>query len=416
MHKHFVFVIFGVILSQLCGVNAYSAEQIRIGVLANNTGVFSEIGKEARRGVELAFAEFAEKLPPNRVKILYLKKEERGKDISLRAKALIADGAQLLVGPLSSNDAIELKKIVSSHKDITFINGGAALPDLTSSNPALNFFRFNPTSVQWIAGAGRYALHEKAYDQVLVVAEDYSFFRTQVAAFKDEYCNAGGTIVGEYWLPLSDRIQFPIMKQLTKYKANAIFLGLNSVVARTFLEQYRREGGDLPIIASSNTITSSLLSSENEFSDKLIGAISAAPLVKSNRAASWQSFLTAYTGKYKEAGHTPSLYTASYYINTKAAFLALQKNNWTLSESQGEFRKLLGALMFNGPFGKVYLNDNRQAITNNLVTEVERSDTGQLRQHVKYVVSDVDGTPNFPASPIKTVVLSETLTAKDYCK
>ena len=72
--------------------------------------------------------------------------------------------------------------------------------------------------------------------------------------------------------------------------------------------------------------------------------------------------------------------------------------------------------MFNGPFGKVYLNDNRQAITNNLVTEVERSDTGQLRQHVKYVVSDVDGTPNFPASPIKTVVLSETLTAKDYCK
>ena len=98
MRKHFLFIIFGVILSQLGGANAYSAEQIRIGVLANDTGVFSEIGKEARRGVELAFAEFAEKLPPNRVKILYLKKEERIKDISLRAKALIADGAQLHLG------------------------------------------------------------------------------------------------------------------------------------------------------------------------------------------------------------------------------------------------------------------------------------------------------------------------------
>ena len=78
-------------------------------------------------------------------------------------------------------------------------------------------------------------------------------------------------------------------------------------------------------------------------------------------------------------------------MSAKAALLGLEKVNGDLSNNHRAYRRALAKLTFTSPTGgKMRIDENRNGIIDNFITEVfERSD-GSLGNRVIKVVRDVD--------------------------
>jgi len=387
-------LIAGFILAAVTTENVARAEvSIRIGILAATTGPYSAYGLEATRGVKLALAEFNGRIGGKKIELILETGDGAPTRVTARAQSLISKhGAEIVIGPLSGGEGPALKKLAKSTPAITFLNGASAARDLTLLEPAPNFFRFTTDAAQWMAGLGRYSYIDKGYRRVVTLAENFSFPYTQVMGFLVEFCSLGGSIAEQFWLPLSDKPYAAITTQLLEVDADAIFIALDGSNTADFLEQYWKDGGQLPIIGGSITFEPVLLSSNSLYHTKLPGAISASPLADGDQARSWRTFVAAYQERYPSGPSVPSIFTVDYYINAKAALLALEAVDGDLTHGQLEFRQALTELNFNTPAGRVTLDENRHAIANNYVIEVTLGEDNRLRNEVAYVATRVDQT------------------------
>ncbi|MDA0231573.1 MAG: ABC transporter substrate-binding protein [Proteobacteria bacterium] len=384
-------------VSSLGGALAATAPQaedaIHIGVLAAQSGPYAEYGIEAKRGAELALAEFDGRAGGRPVQLIFETGDGAPEAVQARAQSLATESAaKIIVGPLSGGEGQALKAFAKTAPAITFLNGASAARDLTLLDPAANFFRFTTDAAQWMAGLGRYAYADKGYRRIVTLGENYSFPYIQVMGFLVEFCALGGSVAEHYWLPLSDKPYAAITAQLAAVEADAIFITLDGSATAEFLTQYWKDGGTLPIIGGSVTFDPALLGRNSLFHADLSGAISASPLADGDRGRGWQQFVADYRARYPDAAEVPSLFAFSYYVNTKAALLALDAVDGELSGGQTVFREALAELSFETPAGRVSLDENRQAIANNYVLEITLGEDNRLHHEVVYVATNVDQT------------------------
>ena len=372
---------------------ARAEEHIRIGVLAALTGPYADYGQEAKRGAELALAEFDGRAGGRNVELIFESGDGAPAEIAARAQNLISHhGAEIIVGPLSGGEGLALKQFAKSTPGITFLNGASAARDLTLLDPAANFFRFTTDAAQWMAGLGRYSYYDKGYRRVVTLAETYSFPYTQVMGFLVEFCSLGGRVAAQFWLPLADKPYAAISAQLVNVEADAIFLALDGASTANFLEHYWQAGGQLPIIGGSVTFDPILLGSNSLYHRFLPGAISASPLADSDQGRGWREFVSAYRNAHPSGQGVPSIFAVDYYVNTKAALLALEDVDGDLGGGHVALREALAELDFETPAGRVSLDENRQAVANNYVIEVALGADNRLRNVVAYVATQVDQT------------------------
>ena len=377
----------------LAATTPRAEDAINIGVLAAQTGPFANYGLEAKRGAELALAEFDGRAGDKPVQLIFETGDAAAEAVQARAQTLVSkSNAQIIVGPLSGGEGRALKAFAKTAPTITFLNGASAARDLTLLDPAVNFFRFTTDAAQWMAGLGRYAYFDKGYRQVVTLGENYSFPYTQVMSFLVEFCASGGSVAKHYWLPLSDKPYAAITAQLATIEADAIFIALDGNATADFLMQYWKNGGTLPIIGGSITFDPTLLSANSIFHARLLGAIAASPLSDGDQGSGWQQFVATYRARYPDAAEVPSLFAFSYYVNTKAALLALDAVDGELSDGRNAFRGALAKLSFETPVGRVSLDENRQAIANNYVIEITLGEDNHLHHEVAYVATSVDQT------------------------
>ena len=384
-------------VSSLCGTFAATAPQaedaINIGVLAAQSGPYAEYGREAKRGAELALAEFNGHAGGKSVQLIFESADGAPEAVQARAQALMTESAaEIIVGPLSGGEGRALKAFAKTALLITFLNGASAARDLTLLDPAANFFRFTTDAAQWMAGLGRYAYLDKGYRRVVTLGENYSFPYTQVMGFLVEFCALGGSVAEQYWLPLSDKPYAAITAQLTAIEADAIFIALDGSATADFLAQYWKDGGALPIIGGSVTFDPTLLGANSLYLARLPGAIAASPLADGDLGRGWRQFVAAYRARYPDTAEVPSLFTFSYYVNTKAALLALDAVDGELSGGQEAFLEALAELSFETPTGRVSLDENRQAIANNYILEITLGEDNRLHHEVAYAATSVDQT------------------------
>ncbi len=75
---------------------------------------------------------------------------------------------------------------------------------------------------------------------------------------------------------------------------------------------------------------------------------------------------------------------------------ALNKVNGDLSDNQSKLKAALAGLTIDAPNGKISLDEDRQAIGTNFVTEVVDDGKGNLFSKVVKVVPDVHQTLGYP--------------------
>ena len=113
---------------------------------------------------------------------------------------------------------------------------------------------------------------------------------------------------------------------------DAIYVALGGADAINFLTQYEQAGGDLPLIGGSITVDQTVLGSKGRTRDFVIGTPSAGPISDTWDDPRWNDFVAAYRERFPDGFPSPSLFAHGYYINTKAALLALDQVNGDLSD------------------------------------------------------------------------------------
>ena len=373
---------------------ALAQETIKMGALATLEGAFAVLGEDSMRGVRLALEEFGYEAGGKKIELI-TGSSDASPDSAIRAtrKLVEQDGVQVMVGPLSGSEGLAVKDYAKTQPDVTFLNGSSAAQDTTLREPAENFFRFSTEGAQWMAGLGEYVYNEKGYRKLAVLAEDYSFPYTQVFGFLEPFCRLGGEapVDARFWVPIGNKDYSSVIAALPD-DVDAIYVALGGADAVNFLTQYEQAGGELPLVGGSITVDQSVLGSKGRTRDFIIGTPSGGPISDTWDDSRWNKFVEAYKAQFPDGFPSPSLFAHAYYINTKAALLALDAVNGDLSDGGKALRGALASLEFETPTGMVKLDERRQAIADIFLTEVIEGPDGNLVNKTIKVIPQVSQT------------------------
>jgi ABC-type branched-subunit amino acid transport system substrate-binding protein len=376
---------------------AQAQEKLRIGVLATLEGALTTLGEDALRGLEIAMRQAGRKAGGREIEIITVA-TNASPDSAIRGirKLVEQDRVPLVIGPVSGSEGIAIRDYSKTQPGITIINGTSAAMETTYVTPSENFFRFNTQGAQWMVGVGDYIYNVKKYRKIAALAEDYSFPYTQLFGLTLEYCQLGGQITERFWVPLGTKDFASIIAKLPE-DVDAIYLGLGGGDAVNFLNQYTQAGGKAKMIGGSIMVDQTVLSSKGAAKRALIGTPTGGPQADTWDNPKWQAWVKAYQDAFPADKRfaSPSLTGTNYYNSTNAMFAALNAVNGDLSDGHKKLRATLSAMELDAPNGRIKLDDKRQAIASNFVTEVVEAPNGDLVNKMVKVIPNVRQTLGF---------------------
>jgi ABC-type branched-subunit amino acid transport system substrate-binding protein len=377
---------------------AWAQEKINVGVTATLEGTYTVLGEDGIRGFKVAVNKYGPKAGGKELEFV-IASTDATPDSAVRAvkKLIEQDHVQILISPLSGDEGIAVKNFSKSHPELTFINAASGAQETTFPDPSPNFFRYNMDGAQWQAGLGDYAYNTKGYKRIATVGEDYSFVYTQVFGLILEFCAAGGQVTNRQWVPLGTKDFASTISALPE-DVDAIYLGLGGADAVNFLNQYSQAGGKAHLMGGSIMVDQTVLSAKGDAKKAMIGTIAASGVADTWDNAGWQAFVKAYQDAFppEKRFPSPSLLAVNYYNSTAALYEALNKVNGDLSDSQSKLKAALASVVLDAPNGKISLDEDRQAIGTNFVTEVVDDGKGNLLSKVVKIVPDVHQTLGYP--------------------
>jgi branched-chain amino acid transport system substrate-binding protein len=379
---------------------ANAADKLKIGVTATLEGTYTVLGEDGMRGYELAVQAHGGKAGGKEIETI-VGATDASPDSAVRAakKLVEQDKVDVLISPLSGSEGIAIRDYSKTQPQITVMNAASGALETTYGDPSAGitpsptFYRTNMDGAQWQAGLGDYAYNVKGYKKIAVVGEDYSFVYTQVMGLTVEYCKAGGEITKRFWVPLGTKDFASVISSLPD-DVDAIYLGLGGADAVNFLNQYQQAGGHAHLLGGSIMVDQTVLSSKGKAKEALIGTVAASGMADNDPNPKWQEFVKAYqahakTGYFKNAFASPSLLAINYYNSADSVFKVLDEVKGDLSDGNKKFREALGKIVLDAPNGKITLDENRQAIGTNFVTEVVKDEKGELISKVVKVIPNV---------------------------
>jgi branched-chain amino acid transport system substrate-binding protein len=401
MHKGIGLTVAVALTAVVGSGSANAADKLKIGVTATLEGTYTVLGEDGMRGYELAVQAHGGKAGGKEIETI-VGSTDASPDSAIRAakKLVEQDKVDVLISPLSGAEGIAMRDYSKTQPQITVINAASGALETTYGDPSAGvtpsptFYRFNMDGAQWHAGLGDYIYNVKHYKKIATIGEDYAFVYTQVMGLVLDYCKAGGQITKRLWVPLGTKDFASYIPQLLSEDVDAIYLGLGGADAVNFLNQYQQAGGNAHLIGGSIMVDQTVLSSKGKAKDALIGTPAASGMADNDPSPLWQAFVKAYqqhpkTGYFKNAFASPSLLAINYYNSGDAVFKALDQVKGDLSNNNEKFRAALKATVLDAPNGKITLDENRQAIGTNFVTEVVKDDKGDLIAKVVKVVPNV---------------------------
>lgn len=349
----------------------HDSNVIKIGVLTDLEGSFGIIGADTVRGAKQAVAEFGGQVAGKRVEIVVESGDATPNTAVAKAQKLLQQqGVDFVIGPISGDEGLAVKELARRTPDHVFINGASAAQDFTLRNPAPNVFRFSTDGAQWMAGLGSYIYDGLGYRRIATVAEDYSYPYTQVGGLMDEFCAKGGHVVQKAWVPIGTSDYGSVISAIPK-DADAVYVALGGSDAVNFLKQANQYGLTAKIIGGTSTLDQTTLSTKGQIAKQLVGTPSAGPIASDDPSPAWQKYVADYKQQFPDGLPTPGLFSEAYYVETKAALMGLQQVNGDLSGGQSRFAAALAHLTVDSPTGPVKLDDRRNAIAANYVTQVK---------------------------------------------
>ena len=122
--------------------------------------------------------------------------------------------ADVMIGPLSGDEAVAVANYAKAHPTKLFVVGTAGSQDPTLQIAPKNLFRYHGDGAQWNAGSGEIAYKKLGWRNAAIIMDDYSFGWTSAAGFIADFCANGGKITKRVFPPLGTTDYSSFIQQL----------------------------------------------------------------------------------------------------------------------------------------------------------------------------------------------------------
>ena len=367
---------------------AAAGSTIRVGIESDCQGSFGAFYQDDIGGAEAVFAQYGGKpkgsLPsagmtgikigghPIQIVGYGCADSTAAKGLSEARRLVEQDHAQVLIGPLSGDEGIAVAEYSKTQPGVTFINGIAGAQQATLDVRSPNFFRYNPDGAMWNAGLGDYAYNTLHWRTAATIGDDYDFPYTSVAGFVAEFCAIGGNISARIWPPLGTTDYSSYIAQIPK-NIDGLFVSVGGSGLVTFLKQYQQVNGPLntkKIMGNTFWPDPTLLKA---IGTPMVGAVAANGTAADDNSAATKQYTKVLAAYPSLVPNAASVFVLGYWSAAQALAQALKATPSLGSHPFGVGSKLDAALskvVLNGPYGKISLDNNRQAIFDNWVVQI----------------------------------------------
>src|SRR3569833_603697 len=230
----------GLLAGLAAGAQAQTPE-LRIGFLAQRTGIYTAIGTDMLNGFQMYLDEHNGMLGGAKVKLII--EDDQGKpdvDVAKAKKLILQDKVDMLVGALLASSAYALGPVSTELKTL-YIGTASTADDLAQRQ--VDKYPYTVFSV-WVPSQPNHPLGQWACDQghkkIVAVAADYAFGYEQTGGFQQTFEDSGGTSYDEFILPfLGDEVVGDVSALM--YSA-----ALDTPKNQEFVKKYRAKYNKVP--------------------------------------------------------------------------------------------------------------------------------------------------------------------------
>ncbi|RJG02110.1 ABC transporter substrate-binding protein [Noviherbaspirillum sedimenti] len=222
--------------------NAFGAdpEVFKIGGVVSLSGTYGVFGDDMRKGVELAIEQRGGKVLGKPIQVAWEDDETKPQPAVQKTTRLIADGAQMIFGAVSSASSIAIMNIAKQRK-IPHLVTMSADDKITLPGASRYTFRTSNTLGMEQRMALAYSKDQKL-KRVYGVTADYQATRDSWEWYRKEAEKAGIEIVGADFPPLGNRDFSSIADKIARSNADGIALFMTGSDSITMVKQAGQVG------------------------------------------------------------------------------------------------------------------------------------------------------------------------------
>ncbi|GAA1951525.1 ABC transporter substrate-binding protein [Microbacterium aquimaris] len=354
---------------------------LTIGVLAVGEGSLAFAMDESKRAIEVAMQQYGGDadggtVGDTEVEFIYESTDGTSGTAQTKVKKLVEnDDVDIVFGPVSGDEGEAVAQYALTVPEKTFVISAASPVGLTLEG-ADNLYRFFGDSAMWMGGVGTYAHDDKGYENIYLIAEDYSFPYDNAGGFFSEFCDAGGQITGSSWVPVGTTDYATIISTIPD-ETDAVYVGLGGADAASFLSQAVTAGVAKPLVGGTIAVDTTALSGDTNLASAAEGMISGGPVPGQDYDnPNWIEFSDAYTA-LPDAFPSPSIFAILPYNSIMPLLMGIETTGGDLGADQENLHEALSATDWNSPTGNITVDENNQGIVDNFIVEVQ-SDGGEL--------------------------------------
>lgn len=300
--------------------------------------------------------------------------------------------ADVMVGPLSGDEAVVVANYAKTHLDKTFIIGTAGSQDPTMQIAPKNLFRYHGDGAQWNAGVGEIAYRKLGWRTAAIIIDDYSFGWTSGAGMIADFCAVGGKITKRVFPPLNTTDYSSFVRQLPRPgQVDGYFSTVGGTGTAAMLKAFEQAYGALKPDEWIGNLFFGFLGADKVVAPKLVGAwvggFGTAPGLKTAQANAYRkAFNSVYPKLPADDG-----FVYNYYNAAAALVGGLQKSGGAVgAKLQASLPRQLKTGFAVSGGGYVKLDSRRQAIADQYQLILVRNADGSVGPQVAAYVPGVD--------------------------
>ena len=241
-------------------------------------------------------------------------------------RLMVQQDADVMVGPLSGDEAVATANWAKSHLDKTIIIGTAGSQDPTMQIAPKNVFRYYGDGAQWNAGLGEIVYKKWGWRNAAIIMDDYSFGWTSAAGIIADFCAIGGKITKRVFPPLNTTDYSSYVRQLpSPDDVDGYFWVIGGTGTDPAFKAFEQAYGTLKAKQHSGNLFLWFLtgaSSAPKLRGAYIGGFGVGPGLKTGPAAKYRAVMKRYYPKIP----AEDSFTLNYYRSAHALVVGLQKS------------------------------------------------------------------------------------------
>ena len=372
-------LVFGVALTAAFSGVAISAEPLKIGLVLPMSGPFAAYGKQIEHGVRLYLATQGDTLNGRKVE-LFIKDDSPGTagDVSKRLaqELVVKEKVDILAGFALTPSAFAVAPIATEAKKPMIVMN-AATSAITTKSPYI--VRTSMTLPQNSAPIASWAA-KSGIKKVFVLIADYGPGYDAAGQFRKTFTAAGGQIVDEVKVPVSNPDYGPYLQRIKDAQPQAVFLflppGAGTVAfMKGFTERGLAQAG-IKLISTGDLTDEDIL---DALGDSALGLITAFHYSAAHPSPENKAYIAAYEKVYPN--DRPNFMSVGGYDGMRLIAETLKKTGG--STDADKFAAAAKGLQWVSPRGPVTIDPDTNDIVQTIyIRKVER--VGGKLQNVEF--------------------------------